>query len=127
MNGRVPFGVADYFWDEARDRQSLLDQLMETLRGWGYGDVIPPMFEFDSTLSAQYDDRLRSGMYLLPRPRRAACFPFVRSSQRRSRVWWARGCTIGPCRSASATAAASSVTWNRKRAASASSGRWAGS
>ena len=63
MNGQVPFGVADYFWDEARDRQSLLDQLMENLRGWGYGDVIPPMFEFDSTLSAQYDDRLRSGMY----------------------------------------------------------------
>ena len=63
MNGQVPFGVADYFWDEARDRQILLDQLMENLRGWGYGDVIPPMFEFDSTLSAQYDDRLRSGMY----------------------------------------------------------------
>ena len=36
---------------------------METFRAWGYGDVIPPMFEFDSTLSAQYDDRLRSGMY----------------------------------------------------------------
>ena len=63
MNGRVPFGVADYFWDEASSRQGLLDQLMETFRGWGYGDVIPPMFEFDSTLSAQYDDRLRSGMY----------------------------------------------------------------
>ncbi len=63
MNGRVPFGVADYFWDEASNRQSLLDLLMETFRGWGYGDVIPPMFEFDSTLSAQYDDRLRSGMY----------------------------------------------------------------
>jgi len=63
MNGHVPFGVADYFWDEASSRQGLLDQLMETFRGWGYGDVIPPMFEFDSTLSAQYDDRLRSGMY----------------------------------------------------------------
>ncbi|MDE0312152.1 MAG: ATP phosphoribosyltransferase regulatory subunit [Caldilineaceae bacterium] len=63
MNGHVPFGVADYFWDEASRRQGLLDQLMETFRGWGYGDVIPPMFEFDSTLSAQYDDRLRSGMY----------------------------------------------------------------
>ena len=63
MNGHVPFGVADYFWDEASLRQSLLDRLMETFRGWGYGDVIPPMFEFDSTLSAQYDDRLRSGMY----------------------------------------------------------------
>lgn len=63
MNGHIPFGVADYFWDEASRRQSLLDQLMETFRGWGYGDVIPPMFEFDSTLSAQYDDRLRSGMY----------------------------------------------------------------
>lgn len=63
MNGRVPFGVADYFWNEARNRQSLLDLLMESFRGWGYGDVIPPMFEFDSTLSTQYDDRLRSGMY----------------------------------------------------------------
>ncbi len=63
MNGQVPFGVADYFWDEARDRQRLLNQLMETFRVWGYGDVIPPMFEFDSTLSAQYDDRLRRGMY----------------------------------------------------------------
>ena len=63
MNVHVPFGVADYFWEEASSRQGLLDQLMETFRGWGYGDVIPPMFEFDSTLSAQYDDRLRSGMY----------------------------------------------------------------
>jgi ATP phosphoribosyltransferase regulatory subunit len=63
MNGHVPFGVADYFWDEARSRQSLLNQLLETFRGWGYGDVIPPMFEFDSTLSAQYDDTLRTGMY----------------------------------------------------------------
>ncbi len=63
MNGHVPFGVADYFWDEARRRQSLLNQLMETFRSWGYGDVIPPMFEFDSTLSAQYDDTLRKGMY----------------------------------------------------------------
>lgn len=63
MNGHIPFGVADYFWDEASLRQSLLDALLETFRGWGYGDVIPPMFEFDSTLSAQYDDRLRSGMY----------------------------------------------------------------
>ena len=41
MNGHIPFGVADYFWDEASRRQSLLDQLMETFRGWGYGDVIP--------------------------------------------------------------------------------------
>lgn len=63
MNGHIPFGVADYFWDEASSRQSLLDALLETFRGWGYGDVIPPMFEFDSTLSAQYDDRLRRGMY----------------------------------------------------------------
>ena len=63
MNGQLPFGVADYFWDGARSRQSLLDRLMETFREWGYGDVIPPMFEFDSTLSAQYDERVRSGMY----------------------------------------------------------------
>ena len=63
MNGQVPFGVADYFWDGARERQGLLDQLMETFRAWGYGDVIPPMFEFDANLSAQYDDRLRSDMY----------------------------------------------------------------
>ncbi len=63
MNGHVPFGVADYFWEEASSRQGLLDRLMETFRSWGYGDVIPPMFEFDSTLSAQYDDQLRSGMY----------------------------------------------------------------
>ena len=63
MNGHVPFGVADYFWEEASTRQGLLNRLMETFRSWGYGDVIPPMFEFDSTLSAQYDDQLRSGMY----------------------------------------------------------------
>ena len=63
MNGQVPFGVADYFWDEARNRQCLLDRLMETFRAWGYGDVIPPMFEFDANLSAQYDERLRSDMY----------------------------------------------------------------
>ena len=63
MNGQVPFGVADYFWDEARSRQRLLNRLMETFRAWGYGDVIPPMFEYDANLSAQYDERLRSDMY----------------------------------------------------------------
>lgn len=65
MNGQIPFGVADYFWDEALQRQQLLHELLALFRRWGYGDVIPPMFEFDTTLSAQYDDRLRTGMYRL--------------------------------------------------------------
>lgn len=63
MNGQVPYGVADYFWEGARSRQGLLDRLLETFRSWGYGDIIPPMFEFDATLSAQYDAQLRRDMY----------------------------------------------------------------
>jgi len=63
MLGQIPFGVADYFWNEALQRQQLIASLLETFRGWGYGDVIPPAFEYAASLSAQASAGLQSEMY----------------------------------------------------------------
>jgi len=51
--GQIPRGVADYFWDEAYRRRELEHTLLAFFRTWGYGDVIPPSFEYADTLSAR--------------------------------------------------------------------------
>lgn len=63
MQGQIPFGVADYFWEEALQRQELNAKLLATFRAWGYGDVIPPAFEYASSLSAQAGPGLQAEMY----------------------------------------------------------------
>lgn len=63
MQHAIPYGVADYFWSESLQRQQLMDGLLETFRRWGYGDVIPPTFEYADSLSAQASPRLRAEMY----------------------------------------------------------------
>lgn len=63
MQGQIPFGVADYFWEEALRRQEMLAALLETFRVWGYGDVIPPAFEYAESLGAQAGPGLRAEMY----------------------------------------------------------------
>jgi ATP phosphoribosyltransferase regulatory subunit len=59
----IPRGVADYFWDEALQRRTLETQLLELFRTWGYGDVIPPMFEYADTYTLGANPRLQSAMY----------------------------------------------------------------
>lgn len=59
----IPHGVADYFWGEALERQRLMDHLLATFRGWGYGDVIPPTFDYAASLSAQASPELIGEMY----------------------------------------------------------------
>ena len=59
----IPRGVADYFWHEARQLRELERQLLDLFRGWGYGDVIPPMFEYADVLSARANQKLRAEMY----------------------------------------------------------------
>ncbi|MEZ4638797.1 MAG: ATP phosphoribosyltransferase regulatory subunit [Caldilineaceae bacterium] len=63
MQHSIPYGVADYFWSESLQRRQMMDVLLETFRRWGYGDVIPPTFEFADSLSAQASAALRGEMY----------------------------------------------------------------
>lgn len=63
MQHSIPYGVADYFWSESLQRQQMMDVLLETFRRWGYGDVIPPTFEFADSLSAQASPKLQAEMY----------------------------------------------------------------
>ena len=60
--GQIPRGVADYFWDEAYRRRELEHTLLAFFRTWGYGDVIPPSFEYADTLSARGSGELQSEM-----------------------------------------------------------------
>ena len=63
MLGQIPFGVADYFWEEALQRQELIADLLATFRAWGYGDVMPPAFEYAASLGAQASAGLQAEMY----------------------------------------------------------------
>ncbi|HRJ44955.1 MAG TPA: ATP phosphoribosyltransferase regulatory subunit, partial [Caldilineaceae bacterium] len=63
MLGQIPFGVADYFWEEALQRQALIADLLATFRAWGYGDVMPPAFEYAASLGAQASAGLQAEMY----------------------------------------------------------------
>ncbi|GIV79531.1 MAG: ATP phosphoribosyltransferase regulatory subunit [Litorilinea sp.] len=62
-DARIPQGVADYFWEEAYQRRQLEGQLLALFRRWGYGDVIPPMFEYADTLNIGASPRLQQEMY----------------------------------------------------------------
>jgi ATP phosphoribosyltransferase regulatory subunit len=59
----IPRGVADYFWEEAYERRQAEAQLLSHFRAWGYGDVIPPMFEFAETVSTRASRRLQAELY----------------------------------------------------------------
>ncbi|MEZ4583389.1 MAG: ATP phosphoribosyltransferase regulatory subunit [Caldilineaceae bacterium] len=54
--------MADYFWQEAQARRAVEQVILETFRRWGYGDVIPPMFEYADVLE-QHNVGLRAAMY----------------------------------------------------------------
>ena len=58
----IPRGVADYFWAEAEQRRQLEALLLETFRRWGYGDVLPPMFEYADTLSSRANSELQAAL-----------------------------------------------------------------
>lgn len=51
----IPPGVADYFWQVAALRRQLEYTLLDTFRGWGYSDIIPPTLEYADTLAAASD------------------------------------------------------------------------
>lgn len=58
----IPRGVADYFWAEAAQRRRLETLLLEYFRRWGYGDVLPPMFEYADTLSSRANSELQTAL-----------------------------------------------------------------
>lgn len=59
----IPRGVADYFWQEAQTRRDVEHVMLETFRRWGYGDVIPPTFEYADVLEQRANAGLRAAMY----------------------------------------------------------------
>ncbi len=58
--GQIPRGVADYFWQEAARRRHLEQALLAVFRAWGYGDVIPPSFEYADTFGRRGSAELQS-------------------------------------------------------------------
>jgi ATP phosphoribosyltransferase regulatory subunit len=58
--GQIPRGTADYFWQEAARRRALEQALLQTFRTWGYGDVIPPSFEYADTIAHRGSAELQS-------------------------------------------------------------------
>jgi ATP phosphoribosyltransferase regulatory subunit len=58
--GQIPRGVADYFWQEAARRRRLEQALLAVFRSWGYGDVIPPSFEYADTFGRRGSAELQS-------------------------------------------------------------------
>jgi ATP phosphoribosyltransferase regulatory subunit len=57
--GQIPRGVADYFWHEAARRRDLEATLLGVFRTWGYGDVIPPSFEYADTFGRRGSSELQ--------------------------------------------------------------------
>lgn len=62
----LPYGVADYFWDEATRRKELEFTLFELYRRWGYTLVMPPTFEYADTFYARADAQFQTEMYRFP-------------------------------------------------------------
>lgn len=58
--GQIPRGAADYFWQEAYRRRALEAALLGVFRAWGYGDVIPPTFEYADTFARRGSAELQS-------------------------------------------------------------------
>ncbi len=63
MPAPIPRGVADYFWGEAARRRALEADILALFRAWGYGDVLPPAFEYVETLAQRANPELQSELY----------------------------------------------------------------
>lgn len=59
----IPPGVADYFWGDAIERRELEAALLTLFRTWGYGDLIPPTFEYADTVSTRTSKTQQKRMY----------------------------------------------------------------
>lgn len=62
----LPYGLADYFWDDAARRKELEFTLFELYQRWGYTLVIPPTFEYADTFYARADTDFQNEMYRFP-------------------------------------------------------------
>ena len=58
----IPYGVGDLFGAIADRKRQLQRRLMNLFRGWGYGDVIPPEFEYAEFLGLA-GTKLQEEMY----------------------------------------------------------------
>ncbi len=59
----IPPGVADYFGGDAIARRDLEAMLLSLFRTWGYGDLIPPTFEYADTVSTRTSKVQQKRMY----------------------------------------------------------------
>ncbi|MGD2206062.1 MAG: ATP phosphoribosyltransferase regulatory subunit [Anaerolineae bacterium] len=63
LRTQVPHGVQDRFLVEAVRRRRAEDALRREFARWGYGEVIPPTFEYYDNLSVGASPELRRAMY----------------------------------------------------------------
>jgi ATP phosphoribosyltransferase regulatory subunit len=60
---QLPDGVQDRFLAEAVRRRKVEQALRDCFAGWGYAEVIPPVFEFYDNLAVGAGPRLQQAMY----------------------------------------------------------------
>ncbi len=63
LDTQLPHGVADLFFNDAARKRAVERALAETFTRWGYGEIIPPMFEYYESLAAEAGPQLREEMY----------------------------------------------------------------
>ncbi|MEA3335354.1 MAG: ATP phosphoribosyltransferase regulatory subunit [Chloroflexota bacterium] len=63
QNWPLPQGVVDLFFDDAAAKRDLEQELRQLFRTWGYGELIPPTFEYADTLASEGGTQLAEDMY----------------------------------------------------------------
>lgn len=59
----LPQGVADLFLEDAAGKRSLEQDVRALFARWGYGELIPPTFEYADTLASEAGTQLAEEMY----------------------------------------------------------------
>lgn len=65
LSRQLPHGVKDLFLDEAANIAEVETRLRDLFPRWGYGQIIPPTFEYYDSYAAGAGEELREQMYRL--------------------------------------------------------------
>ncbi|MFQ5594729.1 MAG: ATP phosphoribosyltransferase regulatory subunit [Anaerolineae bacterium] len=65
LSRQLPHGVKDLFLDEAAQIAEIEQRLRDLFPHWGYGQIIPPTFEYYDSYAAGAGEDLREQMYRL--------------------------------------------------------------
>src|SRR5919199_181973 len=63
LERQLPYGVAVLFFDDAACKSEVEHILKQTFATWGYGEVIPPTFEYYEALAAEASPQVREEIY----------------------------------------------------------------